>query len=566
MSITPIFHIRHLKLESFLWNLIIRATLHNHNLSPHSPISVYLRMRRHCVTPDFHTFPFLLPSFHDPTHLPLGQRTHAQILLFGLHADPFVRTSLLNMYSSCGDLASAQRVFDHSLSKDLPAWNSVVNAYAKAGLVDAARKLFDEMPERNVISWSCLINGYVACGRNREALDLFRDMQSPGKNRAAFVRPNEFTLSAVLSACGRLGALEQGEWVHAYVDKYSVEIDVVLGTSLVDMYAKCGSLERAKRVFNALGGKKDVKAYSAMICCLAMHGLTEECFQLFSEMTTVNNINPNSVTFVGVLGACVHGGLIDEGRSYFAMMIERFGITPSIHHYGCMVDLYGRAGLVEEAESLIASMPMEPDELIWGSLLSGSRMLGDVKTCEAALKRLIELDPMNSGAYVLLSNVYAKTGRWIEVKRIRQEMEVKGIKKVPGCSSVELDGVIYEFVVGDESQEESEGIYAMLDEVMQRLREEAGYVSDTKEVLRDLDEEGKAKALSYHSEKLAIAFCLMKTRPGTPVRIIKNLRICGDCHLVMKMISKLYGREIVVRDCNRFHHFKDGSCSCRDYW
>ncbi|KAL1197857.1 Pentatricopeptide repeat-containing protein [Cardamine amara subsp. amara] len=210
-------------------------------------------------------------------------------------------------------------------------------------------------------------------------------------------------------------------------------------------------------------------------------------------------------------------------------------------------------------------MPMEPGVLIWGSLLSGSRMLGDIKTCEAALKRLIELEPINSGAYVLLSNVYAKTGRWIEVKRIRHEMEVKGIKKVPGCSSVEVDGVIHEFVVGDESQQESEKIYTMLDEIMQRLRE-AGYVSDTKEVLLDLDEEGKEMALSYHSEKLAIAFCLMKTRPGIPVRIIKNLRIRGDCHLVMKMISKLFGREIVVRDCNRFHHFRDGSFSCRDYW
>ncbi|ESQ43783.1 hypothetical protein EUTSA_v10006495mg [Eutrema salsugineum] len=555
----PIFHIGHLKLESFLWNMIIRAK------NPrHSPISVYLRMRRHCVSPDFHTFPFLLPSFHHPTHLPLGQRTHAQILLFGLHSDPFVRTSLLNMYSSCGDLASAHRVFDESVAKDLPAWNSVVNAYAKAGLIHVARKLFDEMPERNVISWSSLMSGYVTCGRNREALDLFREMQSPKPNQA-FVRPNEFTMSTLLSACGRLGALEQGKWVHAYIDKYKLEIDIVLGTALIDMYAKCGSLERARRVFNALGSKKDVKAYSAMICCLAMYGLTEECFQLFSEMTSRNKINPNSVTFVGVLGACVHRGLIEQGKSYFAMMNEKFGITPSIQHYGCMVDLYGRAGLIEEAESLIASMPMEPDVLIWGSLLSGSRMLGDIKTCEAALKRLIELDPMNSGAYVLLSNVYAKTGRWMEVKRIRHDMEVKGIKKVPGCSSVEVDGVIHEFVAGDESQDDSEKIYAMLDEIMQRLRE-AGYVSDTKEVLLDLDEEGRMVVLSYHSEKLAIAFCLMRTRPGTPVRIIKNLRICGDCHLVMKMISNLYGREIVVRDCNRFHHFRDGSCSCRDYW
>ncbi|XP_010468910.1 PREDICTED: pentatricopeptide repeat-containing protein At3g62890-like [Camelina sativa] len=570
----PIFHIRNLKLESFVWNIIIRAIVQNVSPPPrHSPISVYLRMRNHCVRPDFHTFPFLLPSFNNPIHLPLGHRTHAQILLFGLDQDPFVRTSLLNMYSSCGDLTSAQRVFDESVSRDLPAWNSLVNAYAKAGLVDDARKLFDdarklfdEMPERNVISWSCLINGYFTCGKYKEALHLFREMQLPKPNEAFVVKPNEFTLSTVLSACGRLGALQQGKWVHAYIDKYQVEIDVVLGTALIDMYAKCGSLERAKRVFSALGSKKDVQAYSAMICCLAMYGLTDECFQLFSEMATGNNtINPNSVTFVGILGACVHQGLVNEGESYFTMMTEKFGITPSIQHYGCMVDLYGRAGLIEEAESFIASMPMEPDVLIWGSLLSGSRMLGDIKTCEAALKRIIQLDPMNSGAYVLLSNVYAKTGRWIEVKRTRHEMEVKGIKKVPGCSSVEVEGVIHEFVVGDESHKESEKIYAMLNEIMHRLRE-AGYVSDIKEVLLDLDEEGKEMVLSYHSEKLAIAFCLMKTRHGTPVRIIKNLRICGDCHLVMKMISKLYSREIVVRDCNRFHHFNDGSCSCRDFW
>ncbi|EOA25367.1 hypothetical protein CARUB_v10018699mg [Capsella rubella] len=562
----PIFHIHNLKLESFVWNIIIRAIVQNVSPAPlHSPISVYLRMRHHGVRPDFHTFPFLLPCFDTPIHLPLGKRTHAQILLFGLDKDPYVRTSLLNMYSSCGDLTSAQRVFDESVSKDLPAWNSVVNSYAKAGFLDDARTLFDEMPERNVISWSCLINGYFMRGKYKEALDLFREMQLPKPNEA-FVEPNKFTLSTVLSACGRLGALEQGKWVHAYIDKHQVEIDIVLGTALIDMYAKCGSLERAKRVFTALGSKKDVQAYSAMICCLAMYGLTDECFQLFSEMTTSNNnINPNSVTFVGILGACVHQGIINQGESYFTMMIDKFGITPSIQHYGCMVDLYARAGLIKKAESFIASMPIEPDVLIWGSLLSGSRIFGDIKTCEGALKRLIELDPMNSGAYVLLSNVYAKTRRWIEVKRIRHEMEVKGIKKVPGCSSVEVEGVIHEFFVGDESHEETEKIYAMLDEIMQRLRE-AGFVSDIKEVLLDLDEERKEMALSYHSEKLAIAFCLMKTRPGTPVRIIKNLRICGDCHLVMKMISKLFSREIVVRDCNRFHHFTEGSCSCRDFW
>ncbi|XP_019056290.1 PREDICTED: pentatricopeptide repeat-containing protein At3g62890-like [Tarenaya hassleriana] len=521
-------------------------------------------MRRHGVIPDFHTFPFLLQFFDNPVHHRIGQQSHVHILLFGFDEDPFVQTSLINMYSSCGDLGSARQVFNESVSPDLPAWNSVVDAYSRAGLIDVARELFDEMPKRNVISWSCMVNGYVMSGKYKEALDLFREMQLPRAD-GSFVRPNEFTMATVLLACGRLGALEQGKWIHAYIDRSAMEVDLVLATALIDMYAKCGSIERAKWVFNAMGRKKDVKAYSAMISGLAMHGHTKECFDLFSEMIS-NEINPNAVTFMGVLGACVHGGLVKEGKLYFAMMNEKFGITPSIQHYGCMVDLYGRAGLIQEAKSFIGSMPMEPDVLIWGSLLSGSRVIGDIETCEMALKNLIELDPSNSGAYVLLSNVYAKTGRWSEVKCIRDEMEAKGIKKLPGCSSVELDGIIHEFMAGDKSHEESEGIYAMHEEIMKRLRMEEGYVSDTKEVLLDLDEEGKEMALSVHSEKLAVSFCLLKTKAGTPVRIIKNLRICGDCHVVMKMISKVFGREIVVRDCNRFHRFSDGKCSCGDYW
>lgn len=465
------------------------------------------------------------------------------------------------MYSSCGNLAFARQVFDHIPHPDLPSWNSILNANAKVGLVDIARMLFDRMPVRNVISWSCMLNGYVKCGQCKEALALFREMQ---RLEVEDVRPNEFTMSVVLSACGQLGALEHGKWAHAYIGRCGMEVDVILGTSLIDMYAKCGSIDRARWVFNSLGPSKDVMVWSTMISALAMHGHSEECFGLFSAMMN-NGVRPNAVTFVGVLCACVHAGLVNEGKEYFKKMSMEFGIAPLIQHYGCMVDLYGRAGLIDEARDIVNSMPMEPDVLVWGALLSGSRMHGDLETCELAIKKLIELEPTNSGAYVLLSNVYAKVGKWKDVRQLRDLMEAKGIRKVPGCSLVEVGGVIHEFFVGDESHPETREIYMMLEEIMNRLKLE-GYVGNTKEVLLDLDEEGKKIALSLHSEKLAVAFAILKTSVGTPIHIVKNLRICGDCHVAIKMISRLFGREIIVRDCNRFHHFSNGICSCNDYW
>lgn len=465
------------------------------------------------------------------------------------------------MYSACGNLGFAQQVFDEIPQPDLPSRNSILNANVKVGRIDVARELFDEMPERNVISWSCMMSGYVSSGDGKEALALFREML---KGEAEDVRPNEFTMTVVLSACGQLGTLEHGKRAHAYIHKCGIEVNAVLGTSLIDMYAKCGSIERASWVFNNLGPNKDVIAWSAMISGLAMHGHSEQCLDLFSEMLN-HGVRPNAITFVGLLCACVHGGLTSEGESYFQRMTIDFGITPLIQHYGCMVDLFGRAGRIEEAWNVINSMPMEPDVLVWGALLSGSRMHGDIRTCEIALKKLIGLETTNSGAYVLLSNMYAKTGRWEDARHIRDLMEAKGIQKVPGCSMVEVGGAIHEFFAADESHPEAKEIQSMLEEIMKRLKME-GYVGNTKEVLLDLDEEGKEMALSVHSEKLAVAFSILKTRAGTPIHIVKNLRICCDCHAAMKMISKIFRRKIVIRDCNRFHHFADGTCSCKDYW
>ncbi|KAL1331671.1 hypothetical protein HN51_048933 [Arachis hypogaea] len=553
----PTLNLRHPTLESFVWNNLIRST----TLQP--PLSIYLRMRRHAIVPDLHTFPFLLPSL---THLPLAHSLHAHTFLFGLHTHPFTQTSLIAMYSSCGCLNSARQVFDEITLPDAPSYTAVIHAYCKGGMVDIARRMFDQMTDKNVLSYSCMINGYVKCGEHAAALGLFRNLLAlEGSGAGSEIKPNEFTFSAVLSACAKLGALQHGKWVHAYIGRCGMRIDVVLGTALIDMYGKCGDVERARCVFDEIGhDEKDVMAWSAMICAFAMHGRTEECLEMFGRMVD-DGVSPNAVTFVGVLCACVHGGLVREGDEFFKRMVTEYSVRPLIQHYGCMVDLYGRAGRIDDAWNVVKSMPMEPDVMIWGALLSGARMHGDIETCEVSIKKLLELDPSNSGAYVLLSNVYAKLGRWREVRHLRELMEARGIKKVPGCSLVEIDGVLHEFFVGDDSHLETQDIYRMLDEIMKRLKRQ-GYVGDTSEVLLDLDEEGKESALSLHSEKLAIAYCFLKTRPGTTIRIVKNLRICKDCHVAIKMMSREFNREIIVRDCNRFHHFKNGACSCKDYW
>ncbi|XP_027935862.1 pentatricopeptide repeat-containing protein At3g62890 [Vigna unguiculata] len=480
----PSLHLSHPNIQSFVWNNLIRASSESRveNSAFPSPLSLYIRMRLHAVLPDLHTFPFLLQSINNP--IPARQ-LHAQIFLLGLAHNPFVQTSLINVYSTCATLTFARQLFDEITQPDLPSWNAIINASAKAGMIHIARKMFDQMPERNVISWSCMIHGYVTCGEYKAALSLFRRLHTLEGSK---LRPNEFTLSSVLSACARLGAFQHGKWLHAYVYRSGMKIGGVIGTSLIDMYAKCGSIGRAKCIFDKMGREKDVMAWSAMVAAFAMNGLSEECLDLFARMVN-DGVRPNAVTFVGVLCACVHGGLVNEGEEYFERMLNQYCISPTIQHYGCMVDLYSRADRFEDAWNVVKSMPMKPDEMIWGAMLSGASMHGDIKTCEVSVTKVLELDPTNSSAYVLLSNVYAKLERRKEARHLRELMEVRGIKKVPGCSLVEIDGVIREFFAGDNSHPETQEMNRMLDEIMKRV-EKYGHAHTTGEVLLDLDEEG----------------------------------------------------------------------------
>ncbi|KAF5188588.1 Pentatricopeptide repeat [Thalictrum thalictroides] len=376
------------------------------------------------------------------------------------------------------------------------------------------------------------------------------------------IKPDEVTMVSVISACSISGALDMGRWVHTFIDKHIIKVDLELTTALINMYARCGCIEKSRELFDAMP-EKDTKAWSSMIVGLAIHGLAEDALDVFSKMQETN-VKPNQVTFVGVLSACAHRGLVTQGRIYWSNMIG-YGIEPLLEHYGCMVDILCRAGRIEEAYRFVETMPMAPNAIIWRTLLMGCKKKGMLEKGEIVAERLFELEPVNAENYVLLSNMYAANSMWEEVSWVRKKMKDIGIKALPGCSLVEIDGFVHEFVVSDRSHPEAKEIREVLQDIAERVRQ-TGHDPWTSVVLHDVGDEEKEGALCEHSERLAIAYGLLKTKSPVVIRVAKNLRVCPDCHEVTKIISKIYEREIIVRDRVRFHRFVDGACSCKDYW
>ncbi|KAK3161757.1 hypothetical protein QOZ80_1BG0081040 [Eleusine coracana subsp. coracana] len=490
---------------------------------------------------------------------PLAASAHGAALRRGHAADPHVQSGLVAMYAALGDAAAARAAFAVIPRPDVVCATAMVGALAAAGDVGAARDLFDGMPARDHVAWNAMIAGYVHVGRSREALTLFdRMMREAGASAVG-----EATLVSVLTACAQAGALDQGRWVHGFARGRGMRVSVTLGTALVDMYSKCGAVEAAMEAFDGMR-ERNVYTWTSAISGLAMNGMGTECLDLFKRMDS-EGIQPNGVTFVAVLRGCSMAGLVDEGRACFNSMKDKHGVEPWLEHYGCMVDLYGRAGRLDEAINIIKTMPVEPHEGVWGALLNASRIHNNVELGKYAMEKLVAIESENDAAHVLLSNIYAESQDWKGVSRTRSMMKAKGVKKVPGWSAIEADGKVHEFYVGGKSHPRYKDIEMMLAEMNRRLRLQ-GYAANTKEVLFDIEEEEKEDAISLHSEKLALAFGLIVLPEGAEIRIVKNLRVCRDCHDYTKMISKVFNREIVMRDRNRFHHFKEGVCSCRDYW
>eukprot|EP00268_Persea_americana_P062851 TRINITY_DN8096_c0_g3_i1.p1 TRINITY_DN8096_c0_g3~~TRINITY_DN8096_c0_g3_i1.p1 ORF type:complete len:760 (+),score=126.47 TRINITY_DN8096_c0_g3_i1:385-2664(+) len=465
----------------------------------------------------------------------------------------FVKTALIDMYAKCGSLETAQQIFNSMAFRNPVTWNAMISGYARSGNLTLARQLFDKMPERNVISWNSMIAGYAQNGHFATAIKLFKEMV-----RTKELKPDEVTTVSVISACGHLGALELGKWVVKLIVENQIQLSISGYNSLIFMYSRCGSMEEAKKVFREMPSR-DLVSYNSLIAGFAIHGHGHEALELLSRMKE-EGVEPDRITFIGILTACSHAGLSKQGRQIFES-IE----YPAIDHYSCMVDLLGRAGELDEAKRLVNNMPMKPHAGVYGALLNAARIHKHVELGELAASELFELEPENPGNYVLLSNIYASLGRWGDVERVWKLMQARGVKKTTACSWVEFNHQIHQFIAGDRSHERTKEIYEVLEKLGKRMRE-LGYIADKRCVLRDVEEEEKEEMVGTHSEKLAIGFGLLVSKAGEVIRVVKNLRVCGDCHIAIKMISKLTGREIVVRDNNRFHRFKDGECSCKDYW
>lgn len=478
------------------------------------------------IRPDALSCSFALKACARVLALFEAKQIHTHVVRFGFFADVLLVTTLLDVY-------------------------------AKVGGLDDAQRLFDEMSVRDIATWNALISGLAQGSRARDALEYYKKMGGYG------LRRNDVTVLGALSACSQLGALTEGKNVHCFVREEGLDGNVQVCNAVIDMYAKCGLVEKAKDVFYSMTCSRSLVSWNTMIMGFAMHGHGMDAIKLFEEMS-VFGVKPDAVTYLAVLCACNHAGLVKDGLRIFEFM-RRSGVTPNVKHFGSVVDLLGRAGRIEEAYGIMTSMPVGPDVVLWQTLLGASKTFGNVEMAERASRALTELGSKSDGDFVLLSNVYAARERWDDVDRVRKAMRSRDVKKVPGFSFIEVEGLIHKFVNADRSHQDYREIYSKLDEIGFKIKE-YGYVPVTYYVLHDIGEEEKVNALCHHSEKLAVAFGLISTIARTPIQVSKNLRICGDCHVVIKLISKIYDREIIVRDRSRFHHFKDGSCSCRDYW
>ncbi|XP_042516530.1 pentatricopeptide repeat-containing protein At3g12770-like isoform X1 [Macadamia integrifolia] len=608
------------------WNSMIGGYLQLDCLD--KALDLFFKMWVSGILPTAVTISNLIQVCGGIKNLELGKCIHSFVIGLGLNGDVLVLTSLVDMYGKIGDTESARRVFDRMSSRTLVSWNAmlsgyvqnklifesfelfhlftlngivfdsatilslfqicaqlaclkggkilhgcafrrgfqlnlivstaVVDLYAKCGALKQATFVFNGMKERNVISWTALLVGLAQNGHAEDALKLFSQMQEEG------IAANSFTLVGLIHACAHLGSLKKGKSVHAHLLRRGIVFDVVNMTALIDMYAKCGTIDSAERLFNNGCIPNDVVLWNSMINGYGIHGNGYQAIRVFNQMKE-EGVQPNETTFISLLSACSHSGMVREGMHLFQIMSTDHGISPREKHYACLVDLLSRAGCLEEAEDLVKQMPFEPGNLVLQSLLSGCRTHKNIAIGIRTADKLLSLDAMNPGIYIVLSNIYAEGGRWSEVDYVRDLMRKKGLRKTPGYSLTEIGNRVHAFFAGDDSHPYWPEIYRMLENLRIQL-ESLGYMPDTSCVLRDIDEQVKVKLLWGHSERLAIAFALINTPAGSLIRITKNLRVCNDCHTVTKYISKIVRRGIIVRDANRFHHFVDGRCSCGDYW
>ncbi|PIM99153.1 hypothetical protein CDL12_08196 [Handroanthus impetiginosus] len=478
-----------------------------------------------------------------------------------LMSNKFTVSSALAASAAVQSLRLGKEIHGHimrtGLDSDAVVWSALLDVYGKCGSVKEAKYIFDRTAGKDIVSWTTMIDRYFGDGRWEEGLSLFSDFLSSGN------RPNEFTFAGVLNACAHQTAERLGKQIHGNMMRTGFDPSSFAASALVHMYAKCGSVESAHKVFKWLP-RPDLVSWTSLINGYAQNGQPHEALRLFDLLLRSGN-QPDHITFVGVLSACTHAGLVDKGLKYFHSIKDKHGLNHTADHYACVIDLLSRSGRFKEAEDIINKMPMKPDKFLWASLLGGCRIHGNYELAERAAEALFQIEPENAATYVTLANIYATAGKWSEVAKVRKLMDERGVVKKPGMSWIDVEKKVHIFLVGDQSHPRSKEIFDYLGKVSMRMKEE-GYVPHTNHVLHDVEEEQKEQSLFYHSEKLAVAFGIISTPPGTPIKVFKNLRTCVDCHTAIKFISGIAERKIIIRDSSRFHCFESGSCSCHDYW
>ena len=474
----------------------------------------------------------------------------------------FPLATLLSIAANTLDLEMGRQIHSQAIvstaDSEVLVGNSLVDVYAKCGRFEEAKKIFANLAHKSTVPWTAMISGYVQKGLHEESLNLFNEM------RRTNVSADQATFASILRASANLASLSLGKQLHSFVIRSGFMSNVFSGSALVDMYAKCGSLKDALQSFKEMPERNPV-SWNALISAYAQNGDGVGTLMSFEQMVQ-SGFQPDSVSFLSVLTACSHCGHIDKALQYFNSMTQVYKLVPKKEHYASLVDVLCRSGRFDEAEKLMAQMPFEPDEIMWSSVLNSCRIHKNQELAKKAADQLFSMEELRDAApYVNMSNIYAAVGQWDNVGKVKKAMRDRGVKKVPAYSWVEIKHKNHVFSANDKSHPQMGDIMRKIDMLAKQMEKE-GYKPDTSCALHNVGEEIKAESLKYHSERLAIAYALISTPEGSPILVMKNLRACTDCHAAIKVISRIVAREITVRDSSRFHHFRDGFCSCGDYW
>ncbi|XP_050373616.1 pentatricopeptide repeat-containing protein DOT4, chloroplastic-like [Argentina anserina] len=606
--------------DTYAWNKLIQTHIANNDF--HYAVSTYHQMLHRGVRPDRHTLPRALSASRLSDDLSLGKQLHCHAVKFSCANDRYVNAALIELYGRLQSVDMAKCVFDKSNVKDLVSWtmivklyiaqgkprkaldmfdgmvesggkldavalataagacgmlksitdgmkvhrvakeqglesdvlvsNSLSKMYIECGCLEEAQAIFDQRPVKDVISWTEMIRVYVKKGGFNEGLKLFRHMIADG------VKPDQLSVSSVLPACARVSASKQGKEIHGYLLRNGISMNLIVQNALTDMYIKSGFIESALKVFAGLK-HKDIISCTVMILGYSLHGQGHLGIELFRQIEKDSSMTIDDLTYAAVLHACVAARMVEEGKFYFNC-IE----TPTVADYTLLVALLSHSGLFDEARNFISEKRIEGHAHVLRGLLDGCRIHNQLILGKRLAEQLCDLEPLNPDNYVLLSNLYADYAKWDMVFEIRGMIEDMGLKPKEAFSWIEFRNKIHVFGTRDAAHPRSERLYWELQCLMKKMEDE-NIKPDFDYSLHDVFEERECIQIG-HSEMLAISFGLISTAAGTTIRVTKNLRVCRNCHASAKAISKMVGREIILKDPKCFHHFKDGYCSCGDFW